>query len=65
MTYSGHIRAANGTHDAMYQRLISECSAAFWNAYLKGDGQAKSWLTGKAIKDHLGAAGWVETKLAR
>ena len=26
LTYSGHVRAANGTNDAMFQRLIAECS---------------------------------------
>ena len=63
MTYSGHIRAANGTYDAMFQRLIAESSAAFWDAYLKRSDRAKSWLAGQGIKAHLGAAGWVEKKL--
>ena len=64
MTYSGHIRAANGTHDAMFQRLIAECSAVFWDAYLKDDAGAKAWLTGDGVRAHFGAAGWVEEKLA-
>ena len=63
LTYSGHVRAANGTYDGMFQRMIAECSTVFWDAYLKGDAQAKSWLAGKGIKDHLGSAGWIETKL--
>jgi len=63
LTYSGHIRPANGTYDAMFQRLIAESSAAFWDAYLKQSGTAKSWLAGPGIKAHLGAAGWVERKL--
>jgi len=62
-TYSGHIRPANGAYDAMFQRLIAESSAAFWDAYLKQSGKAKSWLTGPGIKAHLGAAGRVEKKL--
>ena len=64
MTYSGHLRAANGAHDAMFQRLIAECSAVFWDAYLKDDAGAKAWLAGRGLKAHLGAAGRVEKKLA-
>ena len=65
MTYSGHLRAANSGHDAMFQRLIAECSAVFWDAYLKDDAGAKAWLAGEAIRAHLAAAARVETKLAR
>ena len=64
MTCSGHLRAANATHDAMFQRLIAECSAVFWDAYLKDDAGAKAWLTGGGLRAHLGAAGWVEEKPA-
>ncbi len=63
MTYSGHARRANGASDAMFQRLIADTSAAFWDAYLKQSGAAKNWLTGAGIKTHLGDAGWVERKL--
>jgi predicted dienelactone hydrolase len=63
MTYSGHIRAANGAYDAMFQRLIAESSAAFWDAYLKRRDAAKTWLAGKGLEAHLGTAGRVERKL--
>jgi predicted dienelactone hydrolase len=63
LTYSGHIRRANGTNDAMYQRLIADSSAAFWDVYLKQSGAAKSWLAGPGIRSYLGAAGWAEKKL--
>jgi hypothetical protein len=63
MTCPGHLRAGNGTHDAMFQRLIAECSAVFWDAYLKDDPGAKDWLTGGPLRTHLGAAGWMEQKL--
>jgi hypothetical protein len=63
MTYSGHIRAANGTHDAMFQRLIAESSVVFWDAYLKRSDKAKAWLAGEGLKTHLGTAGRVEKKL--
>jgi hypothetical protein len=64
MIYSGHVRPANGAHDGMFQRLIAECSAVFWDAYLKDDAGAKAWLTGDGLRAHLGAAGWVEEKPA-
>jgi predicted dienelactone hydrolase len=63
LTYSGHSRRANAGDDAMFQRLIAESSAAFWDAYLKQSGTAKSWLAGSGIKTHVGAAGWIEKKL--
>ncbi len=62
LTYSGHIRAVNSAGDAMYQRLIAECSTAFWNAYLKDDEAAKQWLAGQGLKAFLGSAGRVERK---
>ena len=64
MTYSGHLRAANSGHDAMFQRLIAECSAVFWDAYLKDDAGAKAWLAGAALRAHLAATARVEKKLA-
>jgi predicted dienelactone hydrolase len=64
MTYSGHLRAANSSHDAMFQRLIAECSAVFWDAYLKDDAGAKAWLAGQAIREHLATTARVEKKLA-
>ena len=54
MTYSGHIRAANGEYDAMFQRLIAESSAAFWDAYLKQSRSAKTWLAGNGARSPLG-----------
>ncbi len=53
----------NSARDGTFQRLIAECSTAFWDAYLKDDAGAKVWLTEDGIKTHLGAAGWVEKKL--
>jgi hypothetical protein len=64
LTYSGHRRAANGPYDGMYQRLIAECSAVYWDAYLKDDAGAKAWLSGNGVRSHLGNVGWVETKAA-
>lgn len=64
MTCSGHIRSANGTHDAMFQRLIAECSAAFWDAYLKNDAGAKAWLADQGLSTYLRTTARVEKKLA-
>ncbi len=57
MTYSGHLRAAASGHDAMFQRLIAECSAVFWDAYLKDDAGAKAWLAGEGIRRPFGGHG--------
>ena len=53
----------SSARDATFQRLIAECSTAFWDAYLKDDAPARAWLAEGGIKSHLGAAGWVEKKL--
>jgi predicted dienelactone hydrolase len=64
MTYSGHLRAANSTHDAMYQHRIAECTAVFWDAYLKDDPSAKAWLAEGSLSTHLNTTARVEKKLA-
>jgi predicted dienelactone hydrolase len=65
LTYSGHNRRANAGYDGMFQRLIADSSAAFWDAYLKHRSAAKDWLAGQGIKARLGGAGWVEKKLVQ
>ena len=62
MVYSGHLRAANGPYDAMFQRLIAECSAVFWDAYLKNDAGAKAWLADGSLKAYLATTARVEKK---
>jgi len=64
MTYSGHaIQRAGGARDAMFQRLIAECSTVFWDAYLKQSDRAKTWLAGRGLNERLGSSGWAEKKL--
>ena len=63
MTYAGHLRAVNGAQDTAFQRLIAECSATFWDAYLKTDADAITWLAGESFDQYLGGAGRVERKL--
>jgi hypothetical protein len=48
----------------MFQRLIAECSAVFWDAYLKDDAGANAWLAGQALRAHLATTARVEKKLA-
>jgi predicted dienelactone hydrolase len=64
LTYSGHARGANSAGDAKFHRLMAECSAVFWDAYLKDDAGAKGWLAGGGIDAHLGPAARVEKKPA-
>jgi predicted dienelactone hydrolase len=65
LTYSGHARAKNGTHDAMFQRLMAECSATYWDAYLKDRREAKEWLADGGLVAHLGSTARVEKKPAK
>jgi dienelactone hydrolase len=60
MIFSGRPRGmremATGdpSKDAVFQEMIAMSSTAFWDAYLKGDAEAKGWL--KAEEDGLGEA---------
>lgn len=44
MVFSGRARTIANSTDERYQSLILQSSTAFWDAYLKGDDKAKSWL---------------------
>ena len=61
MIFSGRGRMKCGEKDAAFQKLIKESSLAFWDAYLKRDGDAKAWLN-KDFGNVLGAAGTFEQK---
>jgi predicted dienelactone hydrolase len=63
LTYSGHARKADGASDAMFHRLIAETSIAFWDAYLKGDADAKASLHADGLAARVGSAGRVEKKI--
>jgi predicted dienelactone hydrolase len=65
MVFSGRLAndaAAQGQKDALFQDLIRQATTAFWDAYLLGDGRAKSWLSGGGLAALLGADGTLETK---
>jgi predicted dienelactone hydrolase len=49
--------------DAMFQNLIRAGTTAFWDAYLKGDDDAKQWLLGGGFAKMLGAQATFEHKV--
>ena len=40
-------------HGAFGERVILALSTAFWDAFLKGDAEAKAWLNGEAPRSVL------------
>jgi len=63
MIFTGRGRS-NSKQERAFQQLICESSTAFWDAYLRGDGKAKAWLTND-FKAILGVNGTLELKLPR
>jgi predicted dienelactone hydrolase len=53
----------SGEKDPLFQELIRTVTAAFWDAYLKDDAQAKTWLTGGGCQAMLGENAQFEKKL--
>ena len=45
MIFGGVSRELSTEKESQFKGLICESSAAFWDAYLKGDAKAKTWLT--------------------
>lgn len=63
MLFSGHRRPFGLTNlEKRYQPLIAEMTRKFWDAYLKGDAEAKQWLKGKGLDDMMNGNGTVERK---
>jgi len=50
--------------DEVFQVLIKESSTAFWDAYLRGDESAKTWLKDGGFKGSLGKDGVFEVSAA-
>jgi hypothetical protein len=48
--------------DPHFRDLILQGTTAFWDAYLKGDAAAKSWLSRGGYAGALGADGKLEMK---
>ena len=63
MIFSGRGRLPGGSKDAVFQALILTATTAFWDAYLKGDRQAKAFLTGEGLVNTLGDEGTLERRL--
>jgi len=67
MVFSGRFsqRSSRAAHDVIFQKYIKESSTAFWDAYLKNDAAAKTWLSGGDFKKDLDGEGAFEEKLAK
>ena len=64
MIFSGRfVGARKRQKDPLFQGLIRQGTTAFWDAYLKGDAKAKSWLAKGGYADVLGKGGKLEEKL--
>ncbi len=63
MIFSGRPRStAASSKDAVFQSLICAGSTAFWDAYLKENEEARTWLTDGAFATTLGENGTLEVK---
>lgn len=63
MIFSGRGRLRAKPSDARFQELIRQSSTAFWDAYLKGDKKAKTWLAEGGFEKVMGGDGMFEKKL--
>jgi len=61
MIFSGRLGSQRGEKDALFQGLIRQGTVAFWDAYLKGDAEAKAWLA-QGYGAVLGKDGKLEAK---
>lgn len=59
--FGGRVRKLGGEKDAEFQQLICLGSLAFWDAYLRGEVDAKVWLT-RDFPGALKQAGSLEVK---
>jgi len=62
MTFSGHIFAAYAPEDERFQKYILAGSTAFWDATLRGNAAARTWLYHGGFTAMLGKAGTFETR---
>ena len=62
MVFSGRISRRPKSTDARFQQLVCEATTAFWDAYLRGDEKAKSWLARGGFERDMGASGTFEEK---
>jgi len=63
MIFAGSsLRFGAGAQDETFHAVIRAGSTAFWDAYLKGDAAAKTWLAEGGFKKLLDSAGTFEQK---
>lgn len=55
-------RLTGRNQDAEFHRLILAASLAFWDAYLRGDAEARRWLTEDGLESRLGDRGTLARK---
>ena len=64
MIFSGRARLpGDGAKDSMFQGLICIATTAFWDAYLKGDRRAMTFLADGGLQKVLGKDAAFEKKL--
>jgi predicted dienelactone hydrolase len=65
MIFPGHKRVmGGGEKDPVFHDLIRQTSTAFWDAYLKNDAKARTWLADGGFEAVLGKDGKFEKKPA-
>jgi predicted dienelactone hydrolase len=64
MIFSGRdFRGSPRPNDPRFHAWIQKASLAFWDAYLRGNGDAKTYLTGGKFASELGSEGTFEFQL--
>ena len=63
MVFADRRGQRHAERDAVLHRLIQAASTAFWDAYLKGDAEAKAWLGGPGFLGVLGDEGTLERRV--
>lgn len=62
LVFSGRPGNRLAEHDEEFRRLVVDSSVAFWNAYLKRDSAALTWLEAGGFAAELGTLGAFEQK---
>jgi predicted dienelactone hydrolase len=63
MVFSGQrLRGQVAESDPLFHSLILQSTTAFWDAYLKNDAAAKSWLAAGGFQAEMGKNGTLEIK---
>jgi predicted dienelactone hydrolase len=61
MVYSGRERRGGARpNDQAFQALVQKASLAYWDMYLRGNAEARTYLTGEGFRKDLGTLGTFE-----